>query len=145
MLLCAKNPSQIDCHQLMAVYSQEQEMSFFDDLSDFFSQKKAFYCIWQDGDYVSALRLEPYGDGLLLSGLETKPDCRSRGYAKLLLKAVLSLEEVKSWGKVYSHIHKRNIISQKLHKKMHFEKISDTAVLLDGTVSAFYETYRISL
>ncbi len=145
MLLCAKILSQIDCRQLMSVYSQKQENIFYDNLSYFFSQENAVYCIWEDGVYVSALRLEPYRDGLLLTGLETKPDCRGRGYAKMLLKAVLSLEEVKSYGKVYSHIHNRNTASQKLHKKMNFEKFSDTAVLLDGTVSAFYETYRISL
>ena len=33
----------------------------------FFRQKGAFYAIWEEnGRYVSALRLEPYRDGLLL-------------------------------------------------------------------------------
>ena len=59
---------------------------------DFFRQKGAFYCLWKEnGRTVSALRLEPFGDGLLLEALETMPEQPRRGYGKALILAVLAV------------------------------------------------------
>ena len=67
------------------------EREFYDYLrEDFFRQRDAFYAVWKvGGRYVSALRLEPYGDGWLLEALETAPAHRKQGYAKALVRAVL--------------------------------------------------------
>ena len=57
----------------------------------FFPTKGARYCLWiVDGRYFSALRLEPYRDGLLLEALETHPAERRKGYAAALVNAVLT-------------------------------------------------------
>lgn len=45
----------------------------------FFPAPGARYAVWvENGMYVSALRLEPYQDGLLLEALETKPEKASQ-------------------------------------------------------------------
>ena len=78
----------------------------------FFTQPGDLYCIWQeDGQYVAALRLQRYGDGLLLEALETHPAYRRRGYAEALIRAVLDRTRPE---KLYSHISHRN--SQFLHE-----------------------------
>lgn len=101
---------------------------------DFFRQKGAFYAIWEEsGRYVSALRLEPYRDGLLLEALETRPDVRRQGYASTLIQAVQCLPGVK---KLYSHVSKRNAPSQGTHIKCGFRQVSDQATYIDGSVNS---------
>lgn len=52
----------------------------------FFAAEGAAYFILEEaGRYVSALRLEPYEDGLLLEALETAPEERRKGYAAHLI------------------------------------------------------------
>ena len=50
------------------------EQDFYQYLREsFFQTEGAFYAVWTEkGYYVSALRLEPYQDGLLLEALETR-------------------------------------------------------------------------
>ena len=109
------------------------EQDFYDYLrEDFFRQAGAIYAIWaSDGRYVSALRLEPYRDGLLLEALETAPDARQRGYATALMEAVLERLPGK---RIYSHVRKRNLPSRKTHEKCGFREMLDYAVYLDGSV-----------
>ncbi len=60
-------------------------------LEGFFQIPGAQYWIWEEeGRYVSCLRLKPDRDGLLLEALETRPDCRRRGFGKQLILSVLS-------------------------------------------------------
>lgn len=107
----------------------------------FFCASGAFYAVWtESGRYVSALRMEPYHDGFLLSGLETVPEERGRGYAAKLLHAVQEYVARTNHLPVYSHIHKRNAVSLTLHCKCGFAQISDFAWLIDGTVSGNYYT-----
>ncbi len=139
MLILVNHMAALLPEQLMAVYRE----SLGDDLTlrqdfytylrhEFFTQPGAMLAVWKaQGIYVSALRLEPYRDGLLLTGLETHPEHRGRGYAQELLGAVLSRE-----GKVYSHVDKRNLISLHVHQKAGFQIISDTAVYLDGSADS---------
>ena len=56
----------------------QAEQEFYQYLKQiFFPTENARYCILvEQGSYVSALRLEPYRDGLLLEALETAPDQR---------------------------------------------------------------------
>lgn len=84
---------------------------------------------------MSALRIESYRNGVLVTGLETAPNFRNRGYAESLLSAVMDhLSECGS-NFVYSHIDKRNAASLRVHEKCGFSRIRDSAVLLDGTVT----------
>ena len=154
MLIIAKKLRDLDFRQLMDVYEEgnlenaaefflrepkEQwlllaEQSFHQYLREcFFQTQGAYYCIWEaDGRYVSALRLEPYQDGLLLEALETRPGCRNKGYASALISAVL---EYVGDEKVYSHVSKRNTASRNVHIKCGFQKIHDHAVYADGSVT----------
>ena len=156
MLLIMKRLEELDFSALMDVYIEgnrekaeeygdggllRAEREFFDYLrEDFFRQKDAFYAVWQvAGQYVSALRLEPYGDGWLLEALETVPNHRKQGYAKALMAEVLDMmgEMV-----VYSHVSKRNEASLRTHYACGFQKHLDHVVYLDGSISNRAVTLR---
>lgn len=152
-LLVAKSLKELDFSQLMQVYSEGNlenslelwpeesehrrivlaEQEFYNYLNQvFFLTEGAVQLIWVvRGRYVSALRLEPYRDGLLLEALETVPNERRHGYAKMLIGAALELYGGK---KIYSHISKRNTASQLTHEACGFRKILDHAVYADGSV-----------
>lgn len=160
MLLIAKKMSDLSFPLLMEVYRegnlersseewshlpssfalQQAEQDFYLYLKDvFFKTTGAYYAVWEDkGKYISALRLEPYRDGLLLEALETNPDDRNKGYAKTLVKAVL---EANSGKRIYSHIHNRNMPSVRVHLACGFRKILDHAVYIDGSVNQRACTY----
>ena len=125
-------------------YSFRQEMEFYHYLrSVFFQTAQARYCIWEDqGQYCSALRLEPFGDGLVLAGLETAPTLRRRGFGRKLVRA--ALESVGPDTPIYAHIHHGNAPSIALHQSCGFQKIKDCATLLDGTVTTACGTYRFT-
>ena len=110
------------------------EQDFYQYLKQvFFSVEGAVYCIWQDGGrYVSALRLEPYRDGLLLAALETHPQMRRKGYAaKLILEVMTYAKELS----IYSHVSKKNTPSLRTHEKCGFKRILEYAVYADGSVN----------
>ena len=160
MLTVVKTISQLRFGELMEVYAestrdngeefysdrsrQEQillaEQDFYAYLSEcFFRTPNAAYYIWsENGKAVSALRLEPYQDGLLLEALETHPEHRGRGYAKLLIKSVLQTTE---FEKIYVHIHRRNAPSIAVHTACGFQKILDYGVYADGSVNHYTNTY----
>ena len=156
MLLIMKRLEELDFSALMDVYiegNQEKadeygdggllraEREFYDYLrEDFFRQRGAFYAVWTErGSYVSALRLEPYKDGWLLEALETAPDHRKMGYAKVLMGAVL---EHIGQAVIYSHVSRRNQASLKTHCACGFQKHLDHVVYLDGSVSSRAVTLR---
>lgn len=153
MLYWANKLSELNFAQLMEVYregNEENAKDFFPNVPEnqqilaaeqsfhqylrecFFRTAGARYALWAvNGRYVSALRLEPYQDGLLLEALETIPEQRRKGYAELLVKAVLAeLPGVK----IYSHVGKRNLASLKTHEKCGFHRILEHAVYADGSV-----------
>ena len=117
-------------HRQIALAEQE----FYSYLRQvFFKTDGAFYAVLeQDGQYVSALRLEPYRDGLLLEALETAPDHRRKGYATVLVRDVL---EHTGNIKIYSHVGKRNFASLRTHESCGFRIVSDFAVYADGSVN----------
>lgn len=151
MLKIIKTMGELNTEQLIGVYAEsirenaerfsmdqyQGENAFLDYLSeDFFRQKGAFYALWtEDGVYRSALRLEPYRDGLLLQALETAPNARRRGYAHALTTDVLQYLRDEGCNAVYSHVEKRNAPSLRVHFKCGFREISDHATYLDGTVT----------
>lgn len=162
MIVIAENMKQLDFSQLMDVYEQSNLLSSMEldhryskherllqveqdqyayYQQEFFSQRGAFCAVWvEQGRYASALRMEPYEDGLLLSGLETAPQLRGNGYATKLLKTTLAYLRENRKLNVYSHIHRKNSASLAVHKACGFYKIADHAVFIDGSVSQSYDT-----
>lgn len=161
MLIVARYLHQISFSGLMEVYIEGNLEKARDDFSDlpeymglqrteqdfyqylrecFFATPGAVYAIWEEqGKYVSAVRWEPFADGVLISALETAPECRGKGCATMLLEHVLAMLE----GPVYSHVGKRNNPSLAVHRKCGFEIIGDRARYLDGSVnSAAYTLCR---
>ena len=154
MLYLAHSLSQLHFSSLMTVYAEsnrengrefwpeEPEMrqiqlaeeDFYRYLEQvFFRSPGAVYAVWEEnGRYVSALRLEPYRDGLLLEALETAPEQRRKGYAAALIRAVQAFLGA---GKIYSHVDKRNLPSLKVHETCGFRRIADFAVCVDGSVN----------
>ena len=118
------------------------EQDFYDYLRrTFFVAPGTFYAVWEEnGQYISALRMEPYQDGFLLSGLETAPQHRRRGYAVKLIEAVLGYM---GSCRIYSHVSKRNAASLRTHEACGFRKISDHAVYADGSVLSTSVTLMI--
>ena len=110
------------------------EQEFYQYLKQvFFLTKDARYLILEGNNrYISALRLEPYQDGLLLEALETAPEFRRKGYGEALVRAALETVE---GIKVYSHVSKRNVASLRAHEKCGLVKILDHAVYADGSVN----------
>ena len=112
----------------------------------FFTLDGAMYAIWEEnGKYLSALRLEPYQDGLLLSALETAPDYRRQGYACKLLRGVQSWLSQHGSIRVYSHVSRKNEASQRSHCSCGFRKILDYAVYADGSVMTGSDTYLFAV
>ena len=154
MLICCRSMAEIDFQKLMYIYREgnlengrikypylseivataRAEDDFYDYLcDDFFLVKDSSYWIWdEEGNYRSALRLEPYEDGYLLEALETDPDCRRKGYAR---KLILSVCNALPDTKIYSHVHKRNIASLETHRSCGFQICKDFARYVNGTVS----------
>lgn len=155
MLLIAGSLSQLSFSALMEVYAGSNlekaredyfpepeavglrlaEADFYAYLSQvFFTGQGSVYAIWAEKErYVSALRLERWQDGLLLTGLETAPDCRGQGYAGLLIRAVL---EKYPGQNIYSHVHKENKASLAVHERCGFQRILDYSRYLDGSVNS---------
>lgn len=158
MLKIVGSMGALNFEELMAVYRESNEgnalkrdipvdqveQNFADYLrEDFFRQKGAFYCLWKEnGRTVSALRLEPFGDGLLLEALETMPEQRRRGYGKALILAVLDHVRSGDQKPVYSHVRKRNRASLALHAACGFTQMLDYARLIDGSVNTSYVTLK---
>ncbi len=113
------------------------EDDFYSFLHDVFFKRDGVCCaMWVvDGTYVSALRLEPYRDGLLLEALETAPDCRRRGYARSLIQAVQGWLSQCGSVRLYSHVGKQNEASMRVHLQCGFRVIGDSAAYIDGSVN----------
>lgn len=163
MLHLYTNLRQLPFEQLMAVYEegnrengkilapfdpearqlQLAEEDFYDYLRAFFAVPGAQYAVWEaDGAAVSALRLEPYRDGLLLEALETAPQKRRQGYATELIQAVQQHLEGGGVVRLYSHVSKKNVPSLNVHRRCGFQIIEDCAVYIDGSVSSRAYTLR---
>lgn len=113
---------------------ERAERDFYDYLCRvFFRMPGTAYALWElDGTYVSGLRLEPYRDGLLVEALETAPGQRRKGYGRALMQAVIAHT---GDTKLYSHVEKHNKASMMLHLSCGFERTSDFAVYIDGSVN----------
>ena len=164
MLHLARGLSQLQFGSLMGVYAeanrehgreiwpdepemrqlQLSEQDFYAYLHDsFFTRPDAVYCILEENKrYVSALRLEPYMDGLLLEALETAPNQRQKGYAVQLIQAAQQMLEQQGSVRIYSHVSKKNFPSLKTHFHCKFEIYRDYAAYIDGSVNDRAYTLR---
>ena len=139
----------LDIAQLKNVYAESlncgkdllaAQQDFYGELAHFFKEPSAYYAILQsEGDYVAALRVEPYRDGVIIAGLETAPTHRRMGYAKKLLSAVV--QQMPSGVMIYSHVDKKNQPSISVHAACEFERKLEHAVFLDGSVSTKFCTF----
>lgn len=157
MLILAESLKDVPFGELMAVYEgtnrenarrkygypdgfslRQEEADFYQYLREiFFRTPGAVYALWEaQGHCVSALRLEPYRDGWIVSALETAPEQRRKGYAALLIRNVQLLCADRGVGKLYSHVDKHNGASLGVHKKCGFRVASDHAAYLDGSVDS---------
>ena len=108
----------------------------------FYGTAHGTYYVWtEQGRYISALRLERHADGLLLEALETRPDCRRKGYGRKLILAVL--EQLPQGTRVYSHVNKENQPSLAAHRSCGFSKALDYAVGSDGEICDWEVTMEI--
>ena len=157
MLLLLKSLAEIRFDKLMCVYTESNaenaaefypreengfalnrvEVDFYQYLREvFFAVDGAVYAVWAEkGEYRSALRLEPYRDGLLLEALETHPEYRAMGYAKKLIRSVQSTLRERGAVVLYSHVGKGNTASLKTHLACGFQRVSEHAVYIDGSVT----------
>lgn len=164
MLKIVKSTRELDFYKLTRVYEQSirndgalfypslsperqiicAEQDFYNYLNVFFSDNISFCALWhEDENYMSAMRMEPYRDGFLISGLETLPEARGRGYACKLLRTTVNYLINNGSSRVYSHVDKRNIPSLSVHKKAGFCIISDCARYVDGSVT--HQSYTLCL
>lgn len=163
MLISADSFDKLDFPALMEVYHEgnlengayfwpeeapERQMelavdAFREYLTDgFYGAAHGTYWIWvENGRYVSALRLEAHPDGLLLEALETRPDCRNKGWAKRLILAVL--EQLPEGTRVYSHVDKENEPSLETHRSCGFSRALDYAVCSDGEICDYEVTMEV--
>ena len=141
----------LSLHQMVQIYSgsmhaYEQRAYEAYLCNEFFTVRGALCAVWEDaGAYVCALRLEPFKDGLLVTGLETMPAQRRKGFAGRLLSGVI--QYLKDTGPVnlYSHIERKNIPSIRVHTSCGFSLHLDCAVFLDGSASRNYNTYLLQV
>lgn len=164
MLIIAKSMGELSFGSLMEIYVEgnrengedlypqepkprqialaEQDFYYFL-RNDFFSGDESRYMILaEEGKYISALRLEPYQDGLLMEALETVPWARNRGFAAKLIRSVQELLAKEGRGPVYSHVSNRNAPSLAVHTRCGFRKILDYAEYQDGSVNRRSQTLR---
>lgn len=138
MLIRYKCFKDADMEKLLLVYAQSvgdlnfrNVNAFSEDLRLFFNCHGTYLAQWMiDEEPVAAMRVEPYRDGYLISCLETALQCRRRGYASALMRAVMA----ETPGIYYAHVDKRNKVSLRLHDSLGFQTFLDHAVHVDGSV-----------
>ncbi len=120
------------------------EQDFADYLRNtFFHQEGAVYCVLEEnGSYISAARIEKYEDGYLLTALETRPDCRRKGYGMQLINGLLARCKDNGWMPIYSHISNQNYASMRMHLQCGFRVLKDSARYLDGSVRSDSKTLK---
>lgn len=114
-----------------AVLQVEQDFYNYLDEVFFLTEHARYFVLSENGKYISALRVEPYEDGMLLAALETRPGFRRRGFAKKLVRLVAEHIE----KPIYSHVLKDNMPSILTHYACGFERVLENAHFIDGTVS----------
>ena len=145
MLKIIQSYMELDYGAIFAIYEESLQKEFteerlLEDIKLSLHKHDGKLLLWDhNGKYVAAVRCEPYLDGYLIYGLETTPDYRKSGFATKLFKATIQYFAPQE-KRLYSHIHKRNKPSLKLHEKLGVVEANDFAKLIDGTISQNYKT-----
>lgn len=140
MLSVITNWRDLPVGQLERLYQRKQDVDYL--RFEFFRKGGAICFLWMEQDRcVSMARVEPWRDGLLLTGLQTAADRRRCGYATSLLTEICAYLKTQGASKLYSHIGKGNVASIRTHETCGFCKISDMAAYLDGSVDGMAATY----
>lgn len=148
MLLKITSYSELDKRKLMDIYSEsnfENTDYFYPDESDkntavamvetgfltfleseFFKMGKATYWVFEEnGVWLSALRTCEIKERLYwLEALETKPECRGKGYGSKLLSAVLVAMKAVGEFCLCDCVSKNNAASLRTHEKCGFKIVS---------------------
>ena len=119
-----------------ALFQAEQDFYAYM-TQELLTTENAFCALW--GDYEAMLRMEPFLDGYLLTGLASLPSVRRRGIATKLLQQTLTM--LPDATKIYSHVDKDNIPSVAFHEKFGFQCISNSAKMLDGSLLHNFWTF----
>lgn len=149
MLLKITEYRKLDPRKLMDVYSESNyentdyffpdepdqeaavrkvEAGFLDFLeNDFFKNPQAAYWILEiNGVYVSALRTCIIQKGLYwLEALETRPDCRRKGYGAMLLSGTADSLKENGPFRLCCCVSRTNTASLKTHEKCGFQIVSE--------------------
>ena len=106
---------------------RQVEAGFLDFLkNDFFSKPEAAVWVYEEsGTWFCALRTCRVRDVYFLEALETRPDQRRKGYAALLLSAVVDAMKKDGPFRLYDCVSKRNTASLKTHEKCGFRIVSE--------------------
>lgn len=149
MLRIVDRIGSLDMSKLEAVYEQtiiQKRIDpdvFISGLYDFFQTRDAMVCILEDElNYLSALRLEPYRNGCLISWLETQKTLRGNGYATTLVDEVIRWCADRQMLPVYAHVHKSNLASVRVFENAGFLITGKPAVFLDGSVYTSFHTLK---
>ena len=133
---------------LLLIYSEALSQGRFssredlvEDIYQSMKREGSLLFFWETEDcLVSCVQCELCDDGALLHSLETRPEVRRCGFSKQLLTAVTKHLKTMNVVRITTHVHKRNLVSYKLHLDSGFFVEKDTARLLDGTISTDYYT-----
>lgn len=118
------------------------EQDFYHYLTLYFKQEKPALAVCElAGRYVSALRLEQYCDGILISALETAPAVRGKAFAKLLVGGVIDWYKNNDPQNLYAHVDRSNLSSIAVHRSCGFVATETQAVYLDGSLHPESVTY----
>lgn len=91
-------------------------------LSDFIIQDNQLICVWEESScYTTGLRLIDVGNGIwFIEALETAPNDRNNGYAKLLITDVIAYVQNCNAQELACLINRNNKVSQVTHKSCGF-------------------------
>ncbi len=107
---------------------EKYENGFLEYMRDtFWKEKGALALLSWKGRYVSSLRLYTKDENtFLMEALETKPDCRKKGFASEIIRRTIScLEEKYDRIELISYTGKHNIASQHTHAAAGMKNIRD--------------------
>nr|MBQ6241884.1 GNAT family N-acetyltransferase [Lachnospiraceae bacterium] len=158
MLIRAEKKTDLDLRAFLAIYEEgtrenaaefypdepaeegvrKEEESFSAFLDEFFAKPGNTYWILEENSVqVSALRLSRLGPGFYyLEALETRPDCRRKGCAARLIRAVTAELEKQGPVRICDCVSKRNTASLHTHESCGFRIVSEAGVdYLSGTAN----------
>ena len=139
MLEIVRTVGQLRYFSLLELYEED----LYPYLQGDFFRRPGCFCAFLvlDEKYAAGVRLEPFRDGYLVTGLRTAPTLRRQGLATELLRGALTYLAGEFHGCVYSHVATGNTASRAVHEKCGFSRQAGSAVMLDGSVLADHCTY----